>query len=539
MKEDLLSCSRDLLVSFQPRAAIRARAATPKKPHVGVIGAGLAGLRCAEVLLDGGAQVTVLEARDRIGGRVHQSTLLDQVVDMGPNWVHGTDDNPVWRLARETGCSLCAVPDTMQVFEPDGRGMSADHAAAGLETVRALIEDAFRYSSAECRSIGPARSLEDFFRARLAEGPLSADEQARVLRLAETWGSFIGDPWARQSLRWFWLEECLDGGEALGFDALMGLAENLFVMESHAAIVQRIAAKPLAHADMRLSTVVTSIESTGTDAQDTRVVVRSGGGVFEFDEVVVTVPLGCLKQGRPAFVPQLPQRLQSAVQNASYSSLEKVYITFPTAFWEPNGAMRPETKAAATVPGFAHFLRPEYVARDQKHHTIEIVPLSSPAVFGPHAKPTLLIYTHDPCATQLLSQIRGLRPDSAAHLHALDRFAHPYYSRLPNYRPGHADCTPCAVLATDWHGDDLAGNGSYTNFQVGQIRLDDDVRAMRAGLPERGIWFAGEHVAPFVALGTTTGAYWSGEAAALRVLAANGLVDGGAGPSMGVPAPAA
>lgn len=465
----------------------------------------------------------------------------------------------------------------MQVFEPDGRRMPADHAAAGLETVRALIEDAFRYSSAECRSIGPARSLKDFFRARLAEGPLSADEQARVLRLAEMWGSFIGDPWERQSLRWFWLEECLDGGEALIFgfrvgflaenrtDALIGLAENLFVMESHAAIVQRIAAKPLAHADMRLSTVVTSIESTGTDVQDTRVVVRSDGGVFEFDEVVVTVPLGCLKQGRPAFVPPLPQRLQSAVQNASYSSLEKVYITFPTAFWEPNGAMRPETsspppndntqtqshaEAAATVPGFAHFLRPEYVPRDQKHHTIEIVPLSSPAVFGPHAKPTLLIYTHDPCATQLLSQIRGLRPDSAAYLHALDRFVHPYYSRLPNYRPGHADCTPCAVLATDWHGDDLAGNGSYTNFQVvveeeeedgdqQQIRLDDDVRAMRAGLPERGIWFAGEHVAPFVALGTTTGAYWSGEAAALRVLAANGLVDGGAGPSMGVPAPAA
>lgn len=42
---------------------------TPK-PHVCVVGAGISGLRCAEVLLQNGCQVTILEARDRIGGRV-------------------------------------------------------------------------------------------------------------------------------------------------------------------------------------------------------------------------------------------------------------------------------------------------------------------------------------------------------------------------------------------------------------------------------------------------------------------------------------
>lgn len=34
---------------------------------------------------------------------------------------------------------------------------------------------------------------------------------------------------------------------------------------------------------------------------------------------------------------------------------------------------------------------------------------------------------------------------------------------------------------------------------------------------ERGVWFAGEHTAPFVGLGTTSGAYWSGEAVAGRI----------------------
>ena len=39
-------------------------------PHICVVGAGVAGLRCAEILSKRGMQVTILEGRDRIGGRV-------------------------------------------------------------------------------------------------------------------------------------------------------------------------------------------------------------------------------------------------------------------------------------------------------------------------------------------------------------------------------------------------------------------------------------------------------------------------------------
>lgn len=38
--------------------------------HVGIVGGGLSGLRCADILIQNGARVTILEARDRIGGRV-------------------------------------------------------------------------------------------------------------------------------------------------------------------------------------------------------------------------------------------------------------------------------------------------------------------------------------------------------------------------------------------------------------------------------------------------------------------------------------
>ena len=78
MKKDLLACSRDLLTAFQPREPLRDRGKTREKPHIAVIGAGLAGLRCAEVLIDGGARVTILEARDRIGGRVSPNPRISE-----------------------------------------------------------------------------------------------------------------------------------------------------------------------------------------------------------------------------------------------------------------------------------------------------------------------------------------------------------------------------------------------------------------------------------------------------------------------------
>ncbi|KAK3680421.1 flavin-containing amine oxidase [Podospora appendiculata] len=381
--------------------------------------------------------------------------------------------------------------------------------ALSLETVWDFIEDAFKYSNEACLDISLDLTLKDFFHKKLAESSLSEDQKARVLLLGEMWGSFIGDSWERQSLRWFWLEECLDG-------------ENLYVMENHASIIQHVAAKVLTDATLHLSTLVTNITNLETTTtSNPKITVTTTNGTFSFDEVVVAVPLGCLKSNKPLFDPPLPPPILRAVANASYSSLEKVYIAFPTAFWDSPSSSEP-------FPSFAHFLHPEYVPASQTHFNIEMVPLSSRTIFGPAATPTLLLYTHDPCAAHVSSLIYNLPPTSREYFTVLNAFFRPYYSRLPNYVAEHADCTPVAILATDWHADDLAGNGAYTNFQVGgddgaDVRLDEDVRAMRAGMPERGVWFAGEHTAPFVALGTTTGAYWSGEMAGVKVLAAHGM----------------
>ena len=206
----------------------------------------------------------------------------------------------------------------------------------------------------------------------------------------------------------------------------------------------------------------------------------------------------------------------SAIQNVGYGSLEKVYISFSSSFWVGAGG----EEQTRNGPGFCQWLSPTYASdTNPACWTVEGVELGSPPLATAHA--TLLFYVYGDQGSHLISQTRKLaaREEQEAFLYA---YFKPYYALLPNYDDQSPGCKPVACAWTDWLHDDLAGNGSYTNFQVGLIDGDADICAMREGLPDRGLYFAGEHTSPFVALGTATGAYWSGELVAGRLAEAHG-----------------
>lgn len=76
MFSNVLGYVHKVFFVFPVRYTTRRLSAMASKPHVGIIGAGLSGLRCADILVQNGARVTILEARDRIGGRVRPYSLL-------------------------------------------------------------------------------------------------------------------------------------------------------------------------------------------------------------------------------------------------------------------------------------------------------------------------------------------------------------------------------------------------------------------------------------------------------------------------------
>lgn len=326
---------------------------------------------------------------------------------------------------------------------------------------------------------------------------------------------------------------------------LTGDSGNYFVASTYKDILARVSSTALQHANVRLNQPIVNIHSKpiiqGTSTRREITVTTQAGERHAFDEVVVTCPLGWLKRNKEAFIPELPPRLSSAIDAISYGRLEKVYITFPEAFWHTettgNTVALPTASASATNGtntklSFAQFLTPLYhtdhpeeVPWDQECFSLAALPNDT-------AHPTLLFYTYGPCATYIVDKLTSLSstttemtnsnshaPSSKQYTFLNTLFA-PFYSLLPNYIPNTKACTPTTILATTWQSDPNAGHGSYSNFQVGLLDGNKDIETLRAGMGlDRGVWFAGEHTAPFVALGTTTGALWSGERAAGQICA--------------------
>jgi monoamine oxidase len=94
----------------------------------------------------------------------------------------------------------------------------------------------------------------------------------------------------------------------------------LFAAGTYRNILANIAAPALASARIEFSTTVIKIESSSNIVS----VSTNNGRTLEFDEIVVTAPLGWLKKNKRAFNPPLPERLSNAIDSIGYGSLEKV-----------------------------------------------------------------------------------------------------------------------------------------------------------------------------------------------------------------------
>uniref|UniRef100_A0A0E0NIG0 Amine oxidase domain-containing protein n=1 Tax=Oryza rufipogon TaxID=4529 RepID=A0A0E0NIG0_ORYRU len=129
-----------------------------KKPRVVVVGAGISGLAAAHRLCGAGGdrfEVAVVEAGDRVGGRILTSEFAGHRVEMGATWVQGVVGSPVYALARDAGAlgeeegrglpyeRMDGFPDRVLTVAEGGEVVDADTVAGPIEELyRGMIEAA-------------------------------------------------------------------------------------------------------------------------------------------------------------------------------------------------------------------------------------------------------------------------------------------------------------------------------------------------------------------------------------------------------------
>ena len=206
------------------------------------------------------------------------------------------------------------------VFDKDGKQMDSKEAGENSEIVWGIIEQAMKYSEDQSSLIPADESLYDFFKKKVpemvtkeTEDDKEVDERREtILDMSEMWGSFVGSPIERQSLRYFWLEECIDG-------------ENLLVADTYDKILNRIA-DGAKGAEIKFGHKVQKVASKGTEQEPNVERLIDWRESLKFYEVVMTTPLGWLKRNEDAFEPELPDGLKQAIHSIGYGHLDKVHI---------------------------------------------------------------------------------------------------------------------------------------------------------------------------------------------------------------------
>ena len=269
-----------------------------------IVGAGVAGLAAAsELRANGFEDVVILEARDRIGGRIWTDTIGGNIpIDLGASWIHGVDGNPISAIARKNRIATRPTDYDSKVEHFSGVGRPRLPAA---EVLRRFWE------LAEKRPDSTLQSAYEQYLATYAPGDPEKHYLAYLLNtiVEHEYGADIRD----LSLL------SIEGGSAYaGQDVVFpgGYRQIIDTLADGAAI--------------RLRQAVTAIDYSGTGV----VLTTSAGATFEAAGVIVTVPLGVLKKGHIAFRPSLPPRRRRAIARLEMGVLNKTCLLFDEVFWD-------------------------------------------------------------------------------------------------------------------------------------------------------------------------------------------------------------
>lgn len=432
-----------------------------------VIGAGVAGVTAARLLQDTGRRVTVLEARDRIGGRTWSDRTGD-VTDRGASWIHGIDDSPVHAAAQAFGMPMAEFtvggyqPDSRPIahYSPDGRRLTDDEAAryvADIHAVDAALVPAIAAAAVDA-------SYRDVTEVALAEVGHAQDwDTDRTQRVREYLEHRTEEQYG------VWIDDL--GAHGLDDDTVNG--DEVVFPEGYDRLAAGIAAgtgsggDPL---DIRLRHVVSRVAW-----RPEGITVTTDQGVFTSDDIIVTVPVGVLRADDFVLDPPLPDPHAGALARLEMNAFEKVFLRFEAPFWDDN----------------VYAIRQQGTEGRWWHSWYDLTRL--------HGTPTLLTFAAGPAAMKTRTW-----SDAEVTESVMTQLRRLY---------GDAVTEPVSVLRTDWQGDPFS-HGAYAYMARGSAASDHDLLAV----PLRGVLHIAGEATWSDDPATVPGAMLSGHRAAQNAL---------------------
>jgi len=266
-----------------------------------IIGAGIAGLAAASMLNEK-FEVLVLEAQDKVGGRLRTNRSLGVAFDEGASWIHGIEKNPITDLAQKAGMKTLHTDDEDFVsYDMGGLKHKDEIFERAEEEFYAVLESLMKSGS-------PEQSFREVFNAKY---PQHVNNRLWKFFLSTYLTFDTGGLDELSSLLYH------EGEEFAGIEKI---ATNGY------DTIPNYLAKEI---NIQLNQRVTKIDSSGHEVK-----VFHNGKVSVADYVVVTVPLGVLKQNKITFTPELPSEKQEAIEGIGMNCVNKFLLTWEEGFWD-------------------------------------------------------------------------------------------------------------------------------------------------------------------------------------------------------------
>jgi monoamine oxidase len=271
-----------------------------------IIGGGIAGLIAARHLTEAGLRVTLLEARDRLGGRIYTHATADFPVEIGAEFVHGRPEE-ILALSAEGAVPLVPVQGNFR-RKINGQWAEASHL---MEKVDLLFSKL------------PAGEPDESFQYYLDRSGEDEDVKQQALRYVE--GFHAANPSlisARSLRRDSEAEEAIKGDHqyriASGYESLVR------------TVAERIDRK---RCDFVMNTPVHKIVW-----RQGEVIARTSTEEYLAPRAIVTLPLSVLKVNSVVFSPALPEK-QNAMSFLEMGPVIRVSLCFQEKFWERDPEM--------------------------------------------------------------------------------------------------------------------------------------------------------------------------------------------------------